>query len=73
MFDSRISHLPHEENVSLRRHREVVAEALSDFKTKLPDQSPLSVTALLAFADGREEGSPYPNFMLASERWSYGL
>ena len=59
--------------MSLRRHREIVAETLSDFKAKLPDQSPLSITALLVFVDGREEGSPYPNFMLASERRSYGL
>ena len=73
MFDSRIGDLPHEGDDSLRRHRKVVAEAWSDLKVKLPDQSPLAITALLVFVDGRREESRYPNFMLASERRSYGL
>ena len=73
MFDSRISCLSYEENTSLRHHREIVAKAYSDFRARLPDESPLSITALLVFVDGREEGSTYPNFLLASERWGYGL
>ena len=74
MFDSRIGYLSSQGGTeTLLSHREVVAEALSDFKAKLPDESPKSVTALLVFADGRQEGSKYPNFMLASERWTYGL
>lgn len=59
--------------MSLRHQREIVAEACSDFKAKIPDQSPISVTALSVFVDGRQEGSKYPNFMLASERHGYGL
>ena len=50
-----------------------MTEALSDFKARLPDESPKSITALLVFVDGRQEGSKYPNFMLSSSRWSYGL
>ena len=73
MFDSRVGYLSHEEGASLRRHREAVAEAWLDFKAKLPDESPPSITAHLVFVDGRQEGSRYPNFMLASERWTYGL
>lgn len=74
MFDLRLSDRSHEENKSLRRHREVVAEAWTDFNAKLPDhQSPLSITARLVFVDGRQEGSKYPNFMLASEVQNYGL
>ena len=73
MFDSRIGYLPHEESTLLRRHQETVKEAWSDFETKLPDESPPPITALLVFVDGRQEGSNYPNFMLASERWTYGL
>ena len=73
MLDSRIGHLSDKENASLRRHRDIVAEALSVFKAKLPDQSPLPAAALLAFVDGRQHGSQYPNFMLDSERQSFGL
>lgn len=73
VFSSRIDYLSYEESSPLRHHREVVEKAWSDFKAKLPNESPLSITALLTFVDGRQEGSNYPNFMLASERWTYGL
>jgi hypothetical protein len=73
VFDSRIAWLPPEESAPLRRHRKTVAEAWSDCKAKLLDDSPLLITSQLAFVDGREEGSRYPNFMLASVRSDYGL
>ena len=73
VFDSRISQLSYDESASLRHHRGMVAEAWSDFEARLPGQSPLSITTLLVFVDGRQEGSMHPNFMLASERRSYGL
>ncbi|KAF9643250.1 hypothetical protein BDM02DRAFT_3123697 [Thelephora ganbajun] len=72
-FDSRIDYLSHEEGASLRRHREIVAKAWSDFKARLPEETPPTLTTLLVFTDGRERESRYPNFMLASERWYYGL
>ena len=74
MFDSRIGYLSSQgKREALLCYREVVAEALSDFKAKLPDESPKSIAALLVFADGRQEGSKYPNFMLSSNLRSYGL
>ena len=73
MFDLRIGYLSREESASLRLCRKIVADALSDFKVRLPEQPPLALTAHLAFADGREEGSKHPNLMLASERQSHGL
>jgi hypothetical protein len=72
VFDSRIPWVSPEESASLRRHRKTVAEAWADSKAKLQD-SPLLITAQSAFVDGREEGSRYPNFMLASVRSDYGL
>jgi hypothetical protein len=73
VYDSRICCLSQEEGASLQHHREIVEEARLDMKTKLPNESPKSITASLVFVDGRQEGSNYPNFMLASERTSYGL
>ena len=73
VFDSRISCLSREESAPLRLRRQIVVEALSDFNDRLPGESPPTLSTLLAFADGREKGSKYPNFMLASERCAYGL
>jgi hypothetical protein len=72
-FDSRIASLSHEEGVSLQSCRQIVADAWLDIRTKLPEPSPSALAKLLTFADGREQGSSYPNFMLASERMEYGL
>ena len=73
VLESRIGHLLDKENPPLRRHQDIVAEALSDFKAKVPDQPPLPASALLVFVDGRQHGSQYPNFMLDSERQTFGL
>ena len=73
VFDSRIGSLSHEEGAPLRFSRRIVAEAWSDIKSRLPGLYPSALPTLLAFADGRQPGSGYPNFMLASERVAYGL
>ena len=44
-----------------------------DIEAKLPNLFPSVLSTQLVFFDGREEGSRYPNFMLVSERESYGL
>ena len=72
-FDSRVDYLLDEESVPLRRCREIVAEALSDIKIRLPGPTPPPLSANLVFFDGRDERSKYPNFMVSSERLSYGL
>ena len=72
-FDSRIGYLPHEESASLRYCRGVVAEAHSDIVARLPGPTPPALSANSVFADGRDVGSRYPNFMLSSERVSYGI
>ena len=72
-FDSRIGYLSHEENSSLQWCRKTVAEALSDIDTRLPAPTPPALSTSLVFFDGRDEGSKYPNFMLASEREYHGL
>jgi len=68
VFDSRISFLSQEEGTHLRRYREIVAEALSDIEARLPGPSPPLLSKNSVLADGRDGGSKYPNFMLASER-----
>ena len=73
MLDSRISYLSREESGSLRRSQKIVAEAWSDIGSRLPEQTPLTLTALLVFVDGREPGSKYPNFLLPSEKLIWGL
>ena len=73
VFDARIACLPCEESSQLRFCRQIVAEAWLDIKIRLPRPSPSKVAELITSFDGREEGSEYPNFMLASERYSYGL
>jgi len=72
-FDSHIWHLSHEQSASLRLRRQVVAEAWSDFKARQPAGSPPALTARSVYIDGREEVSRYPNFMLSSERYTYGI
>ena len=62
-FESRINDLPLEEGASLRDFREIVAAMLTDLEARLPDEYPPKLAALLAFEDGREEGSKYPNFL----------
>ena len=62
-FDTRINDLPLEEGASLRDCREIVAGMLVDLEARLPDQYPPKLAALLAFEDGREEGSRHPNFL----------
>jgi hypothetical protein len=57
----------------LRFCRQIVAEAWLDIKIRLPKPSPSKVAELIITFDGREEGSEHPNFMLASERYSYGI
>jgi hypothetical protein len=36
---------------------------LADLEARLPDQYPPQLSALLAYQDGREEGSSQPNFL----------
>ena len=78
-FDSRIDYLSgeeseeSEENVSLRRCREIVVEASSDIEARLPGPTPPPLSTNLVYFDGRDEGSKYPNFMVSSERVSHGL
>jgi len=72
-FNSRIGYLSHEMSASLRRSRKIVAEAWSDIEARLPAPSPPPLSANLVFFDGRDGGSKYPNFMLASEREYHGL
>jgi hypothetical protein len=64
VFDSRIKDLLFEEDASLRDCREIVAGMLADLEARLPDEYPPKLTVLLAFEDGREEGSKHPNFIL---------
>jgi hypothetical protein len=66
VFDSRIDD-PSLEEGSLRDCREIVAGALADFEARIPDRYPPTLSALLAFEDGREEGSKYPNFISTTE------
>ena len=63
VFDSRINDLSFEEGASLRDCREIVAGMLADLEARLPDEYPPKLTVLLAFEDGREEGSEHPNFI----------
>jgi hypothetical protein len=63
VFDSRINDLSFEGGASLRDFREIVAEMLVDLEARLPDRYPPKLSALMAFEDGREEGSSYPNFL----------
>jgi len=72
-FDSRIGSLPYGESASLRYFRNIVADAWSDFEAGLPENSPSQLSVSLTFIDGREAGSKYSNFMLASERATYGI
>ena len=65
VFDSRTNALPSEEGASLRGHREIVAAAWVDFEARLPDRYPPMLSALLAYEDGREPGSKYPNLLLS--------
>ena len=51
----------------------VVAEACSDIVARLPGPAPPPLSANSVFVDGRDMGSRYPNFMLSSERVSYGI
>ena len=52
MFDSRISYLSQEESASLRSGRKIVAEAWSDIKSRLPEESPSTLVALIVLVDG---------------------
>ena len=49
----------------MRDHREIVAAAWADFEARLPDRYPPMLSALLAYEDGREPGSKYPNLLLS--------
>jgi hypothetical protein len=40
---------------------------LADLEARLPDRYPPQLSALLAFEDGREEGSRQPNFLSPAE------
>jgi hypothetical protein len=68
VFDSRINDPSlGEEAVSLRDCREIVAGMLADLEARLPDRYPPKHSALMAFEDGREEGSSHPNFLSPAE------
>ena len=73
MFNARIARLPLEESTHLRFCHQIVAAAWLDLASKLPEPAPSKTDELIVFSDGREEGSRYPNFMSASERYTYGL
>ena len=47
----------------MRDCREIVAGMLVDLEARLPDRYPPKLSALMAFEDGREEGSSDPNFL----------
>ena len=63
VFDSRIDDPLLGEGASLRDYREIVAGMSADIDTRLPDEYPTTLSVLLPFEDGREEGSKYPNFL----------
>ena len=65
VFDSRINDPSLEEDASLRDCREIVTGMLTDLEARFPDQYPPTLTVLLAFEDGPEEGSGHPNFIWA--------
>jgi hypothetical protein len=67
VFDSRINNSSLEKGASLWDSREIVAGMLADLEARLPDRYPPKLSALLAFEDGREEGSRHPNFLSPME------
>ena len=67
VFDSRINDPSLENAAPLRDYREIVAGMLADLEARLPDEYPPTLSVLLAFEDGREEGSRYPNLLSPAE------
>jgi hypothetical protein len=63
VFDSRIDDPLLREGASLRDYREIVAGMSADIDARLPGEYPPTLSVLLPFEDGREEGSKYPNFL----------
>ena len=64
VFDAHLTTAPPEHDTRLRRQRDAVAAAYSDFAAKLPEaRTPALMTRALS-EDGRTEESRYPNLMI---------
>ena len=72
-IDARIGLRCHAESEPLRHWRGVIGKAYADFQTNFSGYEPTTLASLVPLADGRTEGSSYPNLILHTERARYGL
>lgn len=72
-IDIRIKSKSHADSESLRHWRVVIWKAYADLQTNSSGYGPNSLVSSVLSADGRMEGSRYPNLLLADERERYGL
>ena len=73
IIDARIGLSSDIESGSLRRWRKVIEKAYVDLQVGLLAYGPSLFALLVMEADGRTEGSSFPNFLAWAERERYGL
>jgi len=72
-IDARIGLRRHAESGSLQHWRGVIGKTYADFQANFSGYEPTTLASLVLLADGRTEGSSYPNLILHTERARYGL